>query len=190
MYEIIHTKAIIFLERREKEYDKVFFIFSEVLGLTSVTAPGILKPMAKLNSLLQPFRIVTADVVVGKSTKKITTVIDHHSFEKLLTHHETKRSLLRVFEFITVMVPRNIPIPEIYTLFESYIRTLEGVSDIQKIRQLETSTLYTILKILGYVSTEDIHFSTSQETFLAEHQPHMHKELLHRVNALLKEIQT
>ncbi len=190
MYEIIHTKAIIFLERREKEYDKVFFIFSEVLGLTSVTAPGILKPMAKLNSLLQPFRIVTADIVLGKNTKKITTIIDHYSFERLLTKRETKRSLLRVFEFITVMVPRNIPVPEIYTLFESYIRTLETLDNAQKIRQLETSVLYTILKILGYVSTEDQHFSTSQEVFLAEHKSHMHKELLHRVNTLLKEIHT
>lgn len=183
MYEIVHTKAIIFLERQDKEYDKVFFIFSEELGLTSVSTPGILKPGAKLNSIIQPFRIVSADVVVGKTTKKMTTVLETLSFEKLFYAPDTKKSLLKVFEFIVALVPRHVEVKDIYTLFETFIKELLLAEDIKTITRLETHVIHKILHILGYDDSDFLNNPTFFDT------PN-HKKLLHRVNKTLKEINT
>lgn len=181
MYEIIHTKAIIFLERQDKEYDKVFFIFSEELGLTSVTTPGILKPGAKLNSIIQPLRIISADIIVGKTTKKMTTVLETRSFETLFHHAHTKKSVLKIFEFIITLVPRHVEVREIYTLFEAFIIQLLETTEKESITRLETEVLHKMLHILGY---DDSDFTDDPSFF---EKPN-HKKLLHRVNKTLKEI--
>jgi recombinational DNA repair protein (RecF pathway) len=187
MYDIIHTKAIIFLERREKEYDKVFFIFSHVLGFTSVTAPGVLKPLAKLNSLLQPLRVVTCDIVVGKRTKKITTVIDAHSFESLMKVPKIKISVLRVFELLNLMIPRNVPVPEVYMLFEQYLSKLETIS-VEEISQLEVSFLYYVFTILGYSDSDHSLFQTTDDVLQTNVSPEVYALRVQQVNRVLREI--
>lgn len=190
MYEIVHTNAVIFLERREKEYDKVFFIFSRALGLTSVVAPGIYKTGAKLISLVQPLRIVTCDIVVGKSIKKITTVIEATPFEHLLAHQTTKKSILSVFEFITTMVPRNVAVPEIYDLFEQFIKELDINLPEETIKRLEINTLYHILLVLGYIDHEEVSILPLDDIFYTAYTSEIYNTLLHRVNRSLKEIHT
>ncbi len=187
MYEIIHTKAIIFLERREKEYDKVFFIFSHVLGFTSVTAPGVLKPLAKLNSLLQPLRVVTCDIVVGKSTKKFTTVIEAHPFESIMKVPKIKKSVLRVFEILNLMVPRNVPVPEVYILFECYLSKLETISE-EEVPRLEASVLYHIFAILGYIDYDHSPLLDIDTTLQTIVPPEAYTILVQQVNRVLREI--
>jgi recombinational DNA repair protein (RecF pathway) len=154
MYEIIHTRAIVLLERVEREYDKTFFLFTEELGLVSVSATSILKPGAKLTSMLQPYSIISCDIVVGKSTKKITTIIEKTSFEHLLRNPAKKQAFLAVFHFIVRMIPRNTVVRDIFGIFCQFIHDLEMIDiDPQTIAVREVETLYTILALLGYIDT-------------------------------------
>ncbi len=184
MYEIIHTKAIVLLDRVEREYDKTFFLFTEELGLISVTATSILKPGAKLTSMLQPYSIISCDIVLGKSTKKITTVIEKISFESILRNPAKKQSFLAVFNFIVHMIPRNTAVRDIYGLFSLFIYELQ-IQDIspEQIAEFEVRTLYKILALLGYIDT------TYHDLFDRE-EIHDYTTLYTTVNKVLREIHT
>ncbi len=184
MYEIIHTKAIVLLDRVEKEYNKIFFLFTEELGLVSVHAISILKPGAKLVSMLQPHSIISCDIVVGKHSKKITTIVEKHPYEHIFLSPHKKQSFLSIFNFIIAMVPRNIPVKDVYALFSDFIYTLETDTHTEEsVQQLEVRTLYKILASLGYIDTEYHHMFDTIET---DDYPKMYDT----VNKVLKEIHT
>jgi recombinational DNA repair protein (RecF pathway) len=183
MYDIIHTKAIVLLDRVEREYDKVFFLFTEELGLVSVTAVSILKPGAKLTSMLQPLSMITCDIVVGKSTKRITTILEKQSYETLFLNIDKKNAFLAIFNFVIRMVPRNIAVKDVYGIFSDFIYTLDSLEhDKEKIQELEVRTLYTILAVLGYIEIDS--------TQLFDHIENYDYKTMHTtVNNVLRQIQ-
>lgn len=184
MYEIIHTQAIVLLDRVEKEYDKTFFLFTEELGLVSVQAVSVLKPGAKLLSMLQPHSIIECDIVVGKHSKKITSIIEKKSYEQIFLNTHKKNSFLSIFNFIITMVPRNIPVRDVYGLFADFIRSLEGDTETSEVvQQKEVLTLYQILAALGYVETTQDHLLST----LAENE---YAQIRNTVNQVLREIHT
>lgn len=184
MYEIIHTKAIVLLDRVEKEYNKTVFLFTEELGLVSVQAVSVLKPGAKLISMLQPHSIISCDIVVGKNSKKITTIVDKYPYEHIFLNAYKKNAFLSIFNFIIAMVPRNIPVKDVYALFAEFITTLDSVGENESdVQQLEVRTLYKILASLGYIDTEYQYLFDTLET---DDYPKMYDT----VNKVLREIHT
>jgi recombinational DNA repair protein (RecF pathway) len=184
MYDIVNTESIILLERIEKEHDKSFFVFSRELGLISIYATSVLKVGAKLNSILQPYRFIQSDIVVGKSKNRVTTARHSLSFEDILKDKNKKETFSSATNFLSKVLPKNISSSEIYDLYKEFILSILNTKKKEEILYFESIFIYKILIILGYEGKDISLVKDLNDVDKFENN----KEILDRINSIFKEI--
>lgn len=181
MYDIIHTDAYILNDREDGEESKVFLIFSRELGVCSVHAQAVRKQASKLKSLLQPGNRVFMDVVVGKKMKRATSVLAHTSFLSLFEEQQKRFIFINTLSFLTQLIPRNTPVPEIFEQYDIFIEQLKKSNHEKEIEYIESLFVLNVLSLLGYVDTTKEYI----ETHSLEQKTSFYKN---QINKVLKSI--
>lgn len=188
MYDIIHTDAYVLSEKEDGEASKVFLMFTREFGIVSIHAQSIRKQTSKLKSLLQPYTYVFVDIVVGKKIKRVTSVISHESFSQIFLDKTKKSTYHDTLILLSKLIPRNTHVPEIFTLYHHFIKTLKIVSSKTDIKKIECVFLWLFLYNLGYISTGDS-LVTLESLKGNEHiEPQTIKQMAKQINNILNTI--
>ncbi len=73
MHTIYHTEAVILKSQPQGESNKLYWLFTEELGLVRAVATGVRKGGAKLKGQLRDYGLVAVDLVRGKDVWRLTS---------------------------------------------------------------------------------------------------------------------
>lgn len=173
MYDIVHTDAYVLSERDEGEANKIFLVFTRELGVISLHAQSIRKGTSKLKSLLQPYKKIHTDIVVGKKIFRVASVISGRSFVHLFENKYKRKVFTDTFKILLKLIPRQVPVPEIFDFYDEMLFEIEYANTISDIKKIESMFLWNTLNLLGYIdeiSFREVYTILSPETLFEEIQ--------------------
>lgn len=145
-HEIHTTKGFIISSEISAEADKVFFIFTEDLGLVRATAQGVRKISSKLRYALQDFSYSEFSFVMTKGGWRITNATS------LASSHEIARSEMKVksLRLLKRLCGHDEPNPDLFCELVSAFRFIDEVQPYGVSSGIEALLVLKILHMLGY----------------------------------------
>lgn len=150
-YHLYQTRGFILKSADTGEANKVFFIFTEKLGLISASAQSVRKISSKLRYALRDLSFARLSLIRGKTTWRLTDAEELVSFSL-----DTETEKIKVFAGILSLVFRLVlgegEDPELFSiLFDSLSFLKNAELSLEEIKGAETLIVLKILSSLGYV---------------------------------------
>ncbi|MCX6735579.1 MAG: DNA repair protein RecO [Candidatus Parcubacteria bacterium] len=191
-YHLYQTRGFVLRSANIGEANKLFFIFTENMGLLGVSAQSVRKITSKLRYSLRDFSFARISLIRGKTSWRLTDAeeIFSFSFEK-----ETEK--LKVFAGILSLVRRLVhgeeDNPKLFSLLLETLDFLKGETlDSDELKRLETLAVLKVLASLGYVGESKILASFITASFsknILNAFESVRRDALREVNRALQESQ-
>ncbi len=191
-YHLYQTRGFVLRSANIGESNKLFFIFTENMGLLGVSAQSVRKITSKLRYSLRDFSFVRISLIRGKTAWRLTDAEEIFSFSL-----EKEMEKMKVFAGIVSLVRRLVhgeeEIPQLFSLLllSMYFLKEEELSP-DELKRLETLVVLKTLALLGYVGEDKMlasFISTPlSKTLLVSFEP-VHRDALREVNRALEESQ-
>ncbi|MFA5831652.1 MAG: DNA repair protein RecO [Candidatus Paceibacterota bacterium] len=151
MYHLYNTRGFILRSVNIGEANKLFFIFTEKMGLLSASAQSVRKAASKLRYALHDFSLVRVSLIRGKTSWRLTDAEEIISFSPAREGEKAK-----VFAGILFLVRRlvhgeeeNKKLFSVLLHASAFLKKEDFASD--EMKRLETLVVLKILASLGYV---------------------------------------
>jgi len=150
-YHLYQTRGFILRSAATGEANKVFFIFTEHLGLIAVSAQSVRKITSKLRHSLRDFSFVRISLIRGKTVWRLTDTEELTSFSI-----ENEKEKMKVFAGILTLVLRLIHGEEedaelFSVLLDALFFFKKEELSLDETKRAETLVVLKILSPLGYV---------------------------------------
>lgn len=191
-YHLYQTRGFILRSAGIGEANKVFFIFTEHLGLVAVSAQSVRKVTSKLRYSLRDFSFVRLSLIRGKTAWRLTDAEELASFSL-----ENEMEKMKVFACILSLVIRLIHGEEedaelFSVLLDALLFLKKEEPSLDDMKRAETLMVLKILSSLGYVGENgDLSRFISaplSKSLLNIFEPHRRDALI-EVNRALEESQ-
>lgn len=186
MHTIEHTRAVILKSHALGEANKMFWLFTEDLGLIKAVATGIRKPASKLRGQLRDYSFVTVDLVRGKNQWRLISAIADFDPLNGNVDHPLARPYIRLLHTIErFLVDEGVHLE----LFEHVYECAKTFVDIEP-KKYDTLAIWRTLAHLGYIDVD----SEKQKFFLLPFEQTLNllgdeylKDMIKLVNETIKE---
>ncbi len=95
MHTIHHSRAVILKSHGIGESNKMFWLFTEELGLVRAIATGVRKPASKLRGQLSDYSFITVDLVRGKDVWRLISAKELYNPLAQSSRHALARPYVR-----------------------------------------------------------------------------------------------
>src|SRR3989344_2709203 len=152
MHHIHHTEGIIVASRNTGEADKMLSIYTRDFGMVFAHARGIRKLESKLRYALQDYALARVNLVRGKSGWRVTSATPG-IFVDFKKHPLEAVIIANLSRLLIRLVNGEEKSEEVFQTLKSGIELLvEGISDDNQRRALESLSVLKLLFHLGYLS--------------------------------------
>ncbi len=191
-YHLYQTRGFVLRSANIGEANKLFFIFTEKMGLLGVSAQSVRKVSSKLRHSLRDFSFARISLVRGKTSWRLTDAEEIFSFSL-----EKEMEKLKVFAGVLSLVRRLVhgeeDNPELFSLLLETLNFLKREAlDSDELKRVETLAVLKILASLGYVGESKILasfiVSPLSKNILNVFEP-VRRDALREVNRALEESQ-
>ena len=189
-YHLYQTRGFVLRSAHIGEANKLFVIFTEDMGLLSVSAQSVRKITSKLRYSLRDLSFVRISLIRGKTTWRLTDAEELESFST-----ETEEEKIKVFAGILSVVRRLVhgeeENKELFSILFDTLLFLKKENFTQdEIKRLETLIVLKILSSLGYIGeNKNLSFfivASLSKPLLDKFEP-SRSSALHEVNRALEE---
>ena len=145
------TEAIILNSREVNEFDRIYDIFSQDFGKTSILAKGVRKPAAKLSSGLEPITHSEIFLAKGRSLDRVTGVIIHNQYQNIKEDLDRIKMAKSVFPiFKNSFLETNFQHKEIFRLLISFLNEISSCHNSwEKIRFMRIFLIWKTICLFG-----------------------------------------
>lgn len=155
MYRKYHTKSLVLKSLDFGESNKLFFIFTEELGLIKASARSVRELKSKLRYGLLDYSLSFLSVIKSKNGWKITGAESVSNFFLSAQEKRYKTICARISALLLKLLPEDEPHPDLFKALAQNFNFLIGNRlDDEEIKSLEYLTVLKILKDLGYLDSE------------------------------------
>lgn len=162
-YAIYKTEAIILRLIPVGEANMDIVMFTQLFGKLTVRAQSVRKQESTMRMFLTRFRVVTIDLVRGKSVWRLTGISS--AFPQTIFREEVLlQSSYRMFRLAEFLVQGELPHPELFEFFKKIV-TLPQTELPQSPKGFEIFCIISILEHLGYWSGSWLRGELSQERY-------------------------
>ena len=138
-------------------------MFTQLFGKLTVRAQSVRKQESTMRMFLTRFRVVTIDLVRGKSVWRLTGISS--AFPQTIFREEVLlQSSYRMFRLAEFLVQGELPHPELFEFFKKIV-TLPQTELPQSPKGFEIFCIISILEHLGYWSGSWLRGELSQERY-------------------------
>jgi DNA repair protein RecO len=191
-YHLYNTRGFILRSANIGEANKLFFIFTEKMGLLGASAQSVRKITSKLRYALHDFSLARVSLIRGKTSWRLTDAEEILSFSPAKEGEKAK-----VFAGILFLVRRlvhgeeeNKKLFSVLLNASSFLKKENLAPD--EMKRLETLVVLKILAELGYVggnkTLAPFVSESLSKTLLSAFEP-ARKEALREINRALEESQ-
>lgn len=177
-YAIYKTEAIILRLIPVGEANMDIVMFTQLFGKITVRAQSVRKQESTMRMFLTRFRVVTIDLVRGKSVWRLTGISSTVT-QTLFREEVLLQSSYRMFRLAEFLVQGELPHPELFEFFKKVV-TLPPAETPQSAKGFEIFCIITILEYLGYWSGSRLRGELSQEHYAACYRERA--ELVKKIN--------
>ncbi len=188
MHTIHHTKAVIIKSQPSGESNKLFWLFTQEIGLVVAVATGIRKSGAKLKGQLVDYAFIDVDLVKGKDVWRLVSA----TLEFNPLADDPTQSLARPYVRTLATLERFLIDEGVHEELFAHIRecalclNTEGVDA----KIFDTLAIWRTLVHLGYIAVEEdevLLFTASfQQTLASVDEPTIKKFII-LVNESIKQ---
>lgn len=153
MHTIHHTRAVILKSTPMREANKMFWLFTEELGLIVAIATGIRKPGAKLAGQLTDYGFINVDLVRGRDVWRLVSASE--DFNPLLGKigDPLARSYVRTLATLERFLIDEGIHTELYAHIEECARYI-AVTTVDA-KTYDTLAIWRTFVHLGYIAVEE-----------------------------------
>jgi len=153
MHTIHHTRAVIIKSQPSGEANKLFWLFTEELGLVVAVATGVRKHDSKLRSQLTEYTFITADLVKGKDVWRLVSATA--LFDPLGGHPQMPlaRPYVRTLATLERFLVDEGVHTELFAHIEESARAVQTVT--VEPAMFDALAIWRTLVHLGYIAIED-----------------------------------
>lgn len=188
-YHQYTTRAFVFSSRPYREADKLYWLFTEELGLVRASATGVRLLKSKLRYALSDLSLVSVALVRGKEYWRITSSLELVSLRAELKTREKTALYARLFSLVTRLVQGDGEERSIFRALVSSLPFVRDAADPDTASAIEFSLALRMLHSLGYVgeSSRYPHLSLPElSNEEVEVMKRSRKDALATINASLK----
>ncbi len=188
-YHQYTTRAFVLSSRPYREADKLYWLFTEDLGLIRASATGVRLLKSKLRYALSDLSLVSVALVRGKEYWRITSSLNLVSLQTELRTREKTAIYARLFSLVTRLVQGDGEERAIFRVIVSSLSFVRDATDTNTTEAIEFSLVLRILHFLGYVGESSRYPHLSLPEISGEEIEIMkrsRKDALTTINASLK----
>jgi len=154
-YHLYQTRGFIVQSVNIGEANKLFFIFTESLGLIVVSAQSVRKTVSKLRYSLRDFSFARISFVRGKTSWRLTDAEEILSFSPK-KENEKMKIFVGILSLVRRLVHGEEENNELFSILLSSLNILKNeISSPNEMRNLETLSVLKILASLGYIGKNE-----------------------------------
>lgn len=120
------TKLIILSRKDFSESDRILTVYSLIYGRHKIIAKGSRKTLAHLGGKIEPYYILFANLVEGKTFDILTEAEIISSFEELRNDFSRLSVAYQMSYLINNLLPEKQPNQKIYFLLENFLQNLNS----------------------------------------------------------------
>ena len=152
MHTIYHTRAVILKSSPAREADKMFWLFTEELGLVVAIATGVRKGESKLKGQLTDYAFVSVDLVRGKDIWRLISASEEFNPLIGIVHSQLARAYVRTLGTLERFLVDEGVHPELWDHIQECAHALQDTAI--DARVYDTLAIWRILVHLGYIAVD------------------------------------
>ncbi|MDD9868230.1 MAG: recombination protein O N-terminal domain-containing protein [Candidatus Campbellbacteria bacterium] len=178
-HQIQTTKAFVINSHERGEADKMFVLYTELLGLVYVDAKGIRKESSKLRSFLNSTGLFVAELLPVRSGYRIVGASGTHSMSEFLSS-ENRAAFARILNLFSKLVYNSLKDEKLFYILSDSHNLLVS-AEFEDVESLECVCVARMLERLGY-------FPRDKSPLIFENSIEVVKQRLRDVNTRRKVI--
>jgi len=189
MAHVVHTTdALVLSSAGVQDADKLFWLFTEDLGLLFASAKSVREEKSKLRFALQDLSVAKVSLVRGRGLWRLTGA-EENGAQKL---ESTKAQVYgRITSLARRLVPSEEENPELFSVLYNARQALAENEELEEV--VESITVARMLYQLGYLTCKEDYKglvdTTHFDTEIYEKGGKITKKLIHDINGGLAESQ-
>jgi DNA repair protein RecO len=147
MHHVYSTEGFVLESAGKGEANKLYYIFTEDLGLVTATAQGVRLLKSKLRFHLEPYSRTGISLVRGKDMWRITNA---REVEPQKLSLQSKKACARILSLVRRLVQGEEKNEGLYVVLRDSFDFLKANDEAEKIHLAEIVTVFKVLQSLGY----------------------------------------